>query len=97
MKTKGYMGVRVNFHNHLCSCFRCRLANELCFFNGSHGLLDEIPFVVNNGDIFFREITDLVVCNFPKLFCYLRDETEVMRDNYYTAFKILYSTSEGVN
>jgi hypothetical protein len=89
--------MRVNSNNHLCSCFRCRLANELRFFNGSHGLLDEIPFVVDKGDIFFREITDLVVRNFPKLVRYLRDETEVMRDNHYTAFIILYSTSEGVN
>jgi hypothetical protein len=46
MKTKGYMNMRVNFYNRLCSCFRCRLANELRFFDGSHGLLDEILFVV---------------------------------------------------
>ena len=91
------MGMSLNFHNCLCLCSRCRLADELRFFNGSHGLLDEIPFVVNNSDIFSREITDLVVCNFPKLLGYLRDETEVMRDNHYTAFKVLYSTSEGVD
>jgi hypothetical protein len=91
------MGMRVNFHNRSCFCFRCRLANELRFFYGSHGLLDKILFVANNGDIFSREITDLVVCDFPKLVGYLGDETEVMRNNHHTALKVLYSTSEGVN
>jgi len=88
--------MQVNFYN-LCPCFRCRLANELRFFNGCHGLFDEIPFVVNDGDILFREITDLVVCNFPKLLRYLRDEAEVVRDDDHAAFEVFDGTSESIN
>jgi hypothetical protein len=72
-------------------------ADELCLFNGSYGLPNKILFVVDNGDILFCEVANLVVCNFPKFFRNLRDEAEVVRDDYYAAFEVFDSTSEGIN
>jgi len=50
--------------------FRGGLAYEFCFLDGCHGLSYKILFVVDDRDILFCEVTNLVVYNFPK---FLRD------------------------
>lgn len=76
---------------------RCGFADEFCLFNGSYRVPHKVLFVVDNRDILFCQVPNLVVCNLPKFLCYLRDEAEVVRDDYNTAFEVFDSTSESIN
>lgn len=77
--------------------FRRALADEFRLFNGGHRLPHKILFIVNDSDIFFCEISNPVVCNFPEFLCDLRDKAEIVRNDYHAAFEVFNSPSEGIN
>ena len=77
--------------------FRCGFADEFCFLDGGYRFPHEVLFVINNRDILFGQVANLVVCNFPKFFRYLGDEAEVVRDDDHAAFEVFDGTSESIN
>ena len=76
---------------------RCGFADKFCFLNGGHRLPHEVLFVIDNRDVVSGQVANLVVCNFPKFFRYLRDEAEVVRDDDDAAFEIFDSTGESID
>ena len=78
-------------------CPRRGLAEQLGLFDGSHTGACEVPLVVDDGDVFLREVANRVVLDFPKLFGDLRDQTEVVRDDDDAALELLDGTGKCID
>ena len=76
---------------------RCGFADEFCFLDGGYRLPHEVLFVIDDRDILFGQVANLVVGNFPKFLRYLRDEAEVVRDDDHAALEVLDSPGESIN